>query len=106
MTDKVRESIDREMEGNIHALGARGSREVKVNALIIQYSAQYRGTAEFQRQHTFVFHLKQVDIADDASPTPFAGARVRYHNLAKSATARSIDFDQCRLFRDTQFARG
>lgn len=47
MTDNVRESIGREMEGNIfmHSGAARGGREVEANALIIQYSAQYRGTA-------------------------------------------------------------
>lgn len=68
--DGQNKRINRQRDGRQYSLGGR---EVEGNALIIQYSAQYRGTAELQRQHTFVFHLKQVDIADDASPMPFAG---------------------------------
>lgn len=55
------------MEGNIHAR----CRVVEANALIIQYSVQYRGSTELRRRYTFVFHVKQVDIAIDTSPMPF-----------------------------------
>jgi len=46
-------------------------REVEANALIIQYTVQYRGSTELRRRHTFVFHVKQVDIAIDTSPMSF-----------------------------------
>lgn len=71
--DGQNKRINRQRDGRQYSLGSHGDCEVEANALIIQYSAQYRETAELQRQHTFVFHLKQVDIADDASPMPFAG---------------------------------
>lgn len=48
-----------------------GGREVEANALIIQCGVQYRGSTELRRRHTFVFHVKQVDIAIDTSPMPF-----------------------------------
>lgn len=48
-----------------------GGHEIEANALIIQYSVQYRGSTEAATPATFVFHVKQVDIAIDTSPMPF-----------------------------------
>lgn len=48
-----------------------GRKAIEANALIIQYSMQYRESTELRCWHTFVFHVKQVDIAIDTSPMPF-----------------------------------
>lgn len=79
MTDNARrhaKRINRQRWKAIFMHSVRpGGREAKSDGLIIQYSVQYRRSTEPRRRHTFVFHLKQVDIAVDASPVPPAPRR-------------------------------
>lgn len=81
------------MEGNIRARCL----VAEADALIIQCSVQYRRSTETATPYTFVFHVKQVDIAIDTSPVPWRSPPQfnQEHVSGKSTDLFSADVSRC-----------
>lgn len=75
------------MEGNIHAQWPRGRSQCSHNS--VQCNIE-----ELRRRHTFVFHVKQVDIAIDTSPMPFTWRSLPQFSRSTSAKSTHL-FSRC-----------